>query len=500
MSSQSDLETDQDQQRDPLDLLIEQYAHQCRQGSPPSLDQFAAAYPEHRDSLLELLPAVAFLEKGKLSSGDTTAPHLTKLSSASTVAPIFTHLGENRITREIGRGGMGIVYEAVQAPLGRAVAIKLLPSYSTADRNARARFARETQVVARLRHPNIVPIYTVGDHEGLAYYVMALIDGYGLDHLADHPELAPPLGTTERARWVAHLGQQAASALAYAHDQGILHRDIKPANLLLDSSGTLYLADFGLAKLAGDLSLTASGELSGTLRYLPPECLNDEADTRSDLYSLGLTLYELAAGRPAFDELNRARLLRQIQDCQAPPPSQLVKNLPRDLETIILKAIAREPANRYTSAADLGADLDRFLVGRPVLARRASALERSYRWVRRSPLIAALIALSLLLALTSAYLVRFYLLAPAPATSPQLPETPTPPAEPPFPPASNLPPRSGFLERNPTANGPTRPRNFNGPPRDPQGRPFFPTRKGQGGPPFDRGPGQGPRRQGPLPQ
>ena len=370
--------------------------------------------------------------------------------------------------------------------------------------DAPARFARETQVVARLRHPNIVPIYTVGDHDGLAYYVMALIDGHGLDHLAEHPELAPPLGTTERARWVANLGKQAASALAYAHDQGILHRDIKPANLLLDSSGTLFLADFGLAKLAGDLSLTASGELSGTLRYLPPECLSEEADTRSDLYSLGLTLYELAAGRPAFDELNRARLLRQIQDCQAPPPSQLVKNLPRDLETIILKAIAREPANRYTSAADLGADLDRFLDGRPVQARRVSALERSYRSIRRSPLIAALIALSLLLTLISAYLVRLYLLAPpAQAVTPQLPEAPAPPAEPPAPPFprnDNRPLRPGFLERNAPTNAPNRPRNFGGPLLEPPSRPFFPPRKGQGGPAAERGPGQGPRRLGPPTQ
>src|SRR5262249_32832233 len=206
-----------------------------------------------------------------------------------------------------------------------------------------------------------------------------------------------PEGVKERSRWVASLGVQAAGALAHAHEQGILHRDVKPANLLIEPSGHVWLTDFGLAKLADDLSLTATGDLPGTLRYLAPECLKAEADERSDIYSLGLTLYELLVGRPAFLEMDRVRLLHQIESQGIPAPRKLDRDIPRDLETIVLKATAREPSGRYASAQELSDDLGRFLDGRPIRARRVSAAETLLQWARRNPLVAVLAGSSVVL-------------------------------------------------------------------------------------------------------
>jgi eukaryotic-like serine/threonine-protein kinase len=424
---------------DPLDLLVEDYAQLCRRGEQPTIEEYAATHAAFAEGLRRLLPAVAFLEQGKSRHGISgSRSGLVKIRTSD--APPIRQLGENRVVRELGRGGMGIVYEAVQEPLGRRVAVKILPRHAHADAKSRERFLREAQVVARLRHPHIVPIHTVGEHEGIPYYVMPLIDGCGLDRLDADPKAALPVEAAERARHVAALGVQAAGALAYAHSQGILHRDIKPSNLLLDSAGTLWLADFGLAKLADDLSLSGSGDLPGTLRYLAPECLRDEADARSDIYSLGLTLYELLVGRPAFPELDRVRLLHRIAVHDIPAPRSLVPGLPRALETIILKALAHDPPARYQTAAALAEDLGRFLDGRPIQARRASRLEHLIRWGRRNPALAALTATSIVLGLIAAVFVRFYILAPPPPRrfDPDFPgpgfEAPPPPFRPDRPP------------------------------------------------------------------
>jgi serine/threonine protein kinase len=356
---------------------------------------------------------------------------------------------------------MGIVYEAVQEPLGRRVAVKVLPWHAHGDATSRQRFLREARAVAKLQHPHIVPIHAVGEQDGLPYYVMPIIDGHGLDRLLADPSTLPadPVG---RARWVARLGLQAAEALAHAHGQGILHRDIKPANLLLDSSGTLWLADFGLAKLADDLSLTATGALSGTLRYLAPECLRSEADARSDLYSLGLTLYELLVGRPAFPELDRVRLLHQIESSRVAEPRQLVPALPRDLETIVLKAMAHDRSARYATADALADDLRRFLDGHPIRASRTTPVGRLIRWCRRNPVVAALAGTSIVLGLLAAFFVRLYLVAPPhppgaggppreimepPPPGPPGPGYPgygPPPPPPPPPPRRGLPPPGKF--------------------------------------------------------
>lgn len=395
--------------RDPLDLLAEEYAARCRvDEEPPSAVEFAAAHPDLEAPLRDLLPAVAFLERAKRSakaSGLGTASGWLPVQRVDDGPPV-RRLGENRIVRELGRGGMGIVYEAVQEPLGRRVAVKILPPYAPGSDRSRQRFLREAQLVARLQHPHIVPIHAIGEHDGVPYFVMALVDGEGLDRLLAEPTGdVPEVGSAARAEWVARLGQQAAEALAHAHSWGILHRDIKPSNLLLDASGTLWLADFGLARLVDGQTLTCAGEQPGTLRYMAPECLRDEADERSDVYSLGLTLYELAVGRPAFPESSRARLLRQIEAHTFPGPRELVPGLPRDLETVILKATAREPSARYATAGDLAADLGLFRQGRPVKARRATRLEHLRGWVRRNPVVAALGTATAVLAVVTAVLV-----------------------------------------------------------------------------------------------
>jgi serine/threonine protein kinase len=312
---------------------------------------------------------------------------------------------------------MGIVYEATQQVLGRRVAVKVLLGHATANATSRERFLRESRAVAKLQHPNIVPIYSIGEDGGVPYFVMALVDGSGLDQ-----PRKPKADRETEIHEIVRLGIQAAEALAFAHAQGVLHRDVKPANLLLDSTGKVWLVDFGLARLADDLSITSTGNLPGTLRYLAPECLDNDGDARGDIYGLGLTLYELLLGRPGFAETNRVRLLRQIHDEVPEAPRKVDPSFPADLETILLKSIAREPDRRYASAQDFADDLGRFLDGRPILARRVGFAERSAGWVRRNRAVTALSLSSLILGLVAAYFLMLYLLSPPPP----LPRDPRP--------------------------------------------------------------------------
>jgi len=363
---------------------------------------------------------------------------------------------------------MGIVYEAVQESLGRHVALKVLPQYRLRDPSQLERFQREARAAAMLHHTNIVPVFGVGEHNGVHHYAMQYIQGQSLDAVlrevkrlrdAKPAEPAPspvpghdpglaasvaielvsgrfagesgapaetesltalrpaPPGTdcatpSEGAgpgpsssvssilgqsgssyyRSVARIGVQAAEALAYAHHHKLLHRDIKPSNLLVDLQGTVWVTDFGLAKAEGTDALTQTGDIVGTLRYMAPERFRGMADARSDVYALGLTLYEMLALEPAFAAEERARLIDKILHEEPPNPRQLDPRIPRDLETITLKAMAREPSDRYRTASELAEDLQRYLADRPILARRASVLEQARRWCRRNPLVAASIA------------------------------------------------------------------------------------------------------------
>jgi serine/threonine protein kinase/WD40 repeat protein/tetratricopeptide (TPR) repeat protein len=459
---------------DPLGQIADEFAEAFRQGQRPSAEEFAQRYPEHADAIRELLPALVLMEKAKATDG--TPGQQGSANSSAAVAP-SQQLGDYQILREIGRGGMGVVYEAQQLSLGRHVAIKVLPSHTLLDPRQLGRFRREARAAARLHHTNIVPVFGVGEQDGLHYYVMQFIPGLGLDAVLDElrrlrqprgkpaegdapgrptpagrevaaavargllsgefrtprPAGAPPAapeapaaggdvraanssatihlpGQTEGStlsesgnpywRSIARVGLQVADALAHAAAQGVLHRDIKPSNLLLDDTGNVWVTDFGLAKAQSDSdNLTHTGDIVGTLRYMAPERFQGQGDLRSDVYSLGLTLYELLALRPAFDEADRHKLVMQVLHDEPVRPRRLNPRVPRDLETVVLKATARAPAHRYQTPAEMAEDLKRFVEDRPVRARRTSAAEKLWRWCRRNPLPTSLLAAIVLVVL-----------------------------------------------------------------------------------------------------
>jgi eukaryotic-like serine/threonine-protein kinase len=458
---------------DPLGQIADEFVEAIRQGQRPSVEEFARRYPEHADEIRDMLPALALMEQAK-SADDT--PGQRRQAEAGAGALPLQQLGDYQILREVGRGGMGVVYEAQQLSLGRHVAIKVLPSHALLDPRQLGRFQREARSAAKLHHTNIVPVFGVGEHDGLHYYVMQFIPGLGLDTVLDElRRLRQPLGKQAKTRgdwpglptdgardasaaavargllsrdftasggrqtpvsmeqpgadaprsadtssgihlpgqsegstlsdsggqfWqsVARVGMQVADALAHAAAQGVLHRDIKPSNLLLDDTGNVWVTDFGLAKATSDSDdLTHTGDIVGTLRYLAPERFSGQGDVRSDVYSLGLTLYELLTLRPAFDEAYRNKLVKQVMHDEPVRPRKLNKGVPRDLETVVLKAIARDPAHRYQTPAEMADDLKRFVEDRPVKARRISEGERLWRWCRRNKgLAAALSAIALL--------------------------------------------------------------------------------------------------------
>ena len=273
------------------------------------------------------------------------------------------------------------------------------------------RFEREARAAARLQHSNIVPVFGSGQANGHHYYFMQFIEGRGFDavvrelrRLRAVPASGPPteeLSTITgqhrpAARSLARIALQVAEALEHAHRQGVLHRDIKPSNLLLDSKGNVWVTDFGLAKTIEADDLTSTGDVLGTVRYMAPERFAGKCDARSDLYSLGLSLYELVALKPAFEVQDRYELIERMRREDPPPLRKQASWLPRNLETIIHKLIAREPARRYGTAAALAGDLQRFLEDRPINARRAALPERAWRWCRRNPWAASfLVALTL---------------------------------------------------------------------------------------------------------
>ena len=346
---------------------------------------------------------------------------------------------------------MGIVYEALQESLGRRVAIKVLSSHLRISPEQHKRFEREARSVARLEHPGIVPVYSIGNDNGTPYFVMKLINGQGIDQVLrelrrwrgldskkvvstnhsysavssalihgvadpspsvsnldsstandsdqDSPSHSSVFGRstssggiseTEYYRTVARLGAKVARAIHYAHEQGVLHRDIKPSNLMLDLLGTVWITDFGLAKVSQEEDITRTGDFVGTLRYTSPEQLRGWSDPRSDVYCLGITLYELLAFQPAFVGGDRKSLLARIANQDPPRLRSRNSEVPRDLETIVHKAIAKEPSERYQSAEDFAADIERFHENKPILAKPNSITKHFRLWARRKPAVAAL--------------------------------------------------------------------------------------------------------------
>lgn len=305
-------------------------------------------------------------------------------------------LGDYELIDELGRGGMGVVYRARQRSLGREVALKVLLHGPLAGDNAIARFRAEASAAAGLRHPCIVPVYEVGEERGRPYFSMELVRGQTLAEAV----AAGPLGADRAASYTRRI----AEAIHYAHGQGVLHRDLKPSNVLLDERDEPRVADFGLAKHVDQASdLTLTWQVFGTPAYIAPEQADPArgagVDVRSDVYSIGATLYHLVTGRPPFTGESPSAVLRQVGETEPVSPRLLNPSLPRDLETICLKCLQKDPARRYASASELAADLDRFLKGEPIRARPITAMERGWRWCRRQPaLAAALTGIFLLLA------------------------------------------------------------------------------------------------------
>jgi eukaryotic-like serine/threonine-protein kinase len=393
---------------------LEDYAELMRGGSPPTRAEFLALHNSIANILADPL---AGLELAQAAVGDL-APTRSVVDPAEDTLLSAT-LGEYRIIREVGRGGMGVVYEAEQVSLGRRVALKVLPSTASLDPRHRQRFRIEAQAAALLHHEHIVPVFAIGCDRGVDYYAMQFIDGRSLCDLIRGLRQVPPHdGQVEPTKTVAvpahdgssrssspprltgssldnrrhctasaQLGLQAALALEHAHEIGVIHRDIKPSNLLIDIRDHLWIADFGLARLPQeDHDLTRTGDLVGTLRYMSPEQVRGEraaVDARTDLYALGVTLYELLTLRPAFNGRNRDELVRRILDEDPVPPRRINPSVAKDLETIVLKAMEKEPSARYPSARALADDLRRFLDDQPIQATRPTISDRMVKWSRR---------------------------------------------------------------------------------------------------------------------
>jgi WD40 repeat protein/serine/threonine protein kinase len=420
---------------DPLLVaMAAELADRIREGGTIDWDEIARRDPQRAEPLRQMLPAFHLMA----SLGALAASEERRRDPPPDSVAALGVLGDFRLLREVGRGGMGVVYEASQISLRRRVALKVLPFASAMDPRALRRFQVEAEAAAALHHTHIVPVFAVGVERGVPYYAMQFIEGRSLTEVirelrlreglesggseAPH-ERSPgrptetlgagcrtglddfaaldaslalanprPLSSGSSAcqksfiRTVAELGLQAAEALDHAHRQGIIHRDIKPSNLLIDETGSLWVTDFGLARVQGDSDLTRTGDVLGTLRYMSPEqALGKRVmlDGRSDVYSLAVTLYELLTLRPAYPGDDRQEILRRIAQEEPERPSRLNRATPTSLETILIKAIAKDPVDRYATAQDLAEDLQRFLQDRPILARRPTISERLARWSRR---------------------------------------------------------------------------------------------------------------------
>jgi eukaryotic-like serine/threonine-protein kinase len=300
--------------------------------------------------------------------------------------------GDYELMAEVASGGMGVVYRARQISLNRIVALKMIRAGQFASPAEVQRFRTEAEAAANLDHPNIVPIYEVGEHEGRHYFSMKLVEGGSLAERISN--LNFPVPNREGARLIATLSR----AVHHAHQRGVLHRDIKPTNILLDQNGEPHLTDFGLAKLVesgGDLTQTLA--ILGTPHYMAPEQAAGrarEVTTAADIYSLGAVLYELLAGRPPFPSESALQVLQHAQHREPESLRKLKPAIDRDLETICLKCLEKEPAHRYGTAESLAEDLDHWLAGEPIQARPVSAPERVFKWTRRNPAIATLIGLA----------------------------------------------------------------------------------------------------------
>jgi serine/threonine protein kinase/Flp pilus assembly protein TadD len=457
---------------DQVIQILEVYLAELEQGCMPHPDALLAQYPEHAERLRAYLNKLDLLHEAATSlRGSPVAEGADGAIDGTSPG----RLGDYTILREVGRGGMGLVYEAFQVSLSRRVALKVLPFAAALDPRQLQRFRKEAQAAAQLSHPNIVPIFGIGSEKGIHYYAMQFIEGRTLAaviremrqgtqiNLAEPTEAAsmggpcsrpalngsaqakktggnghvakilPPespgatapcsasaarlscplstgLSTTMPAffRAVAEIGIQVAEALEHAHQMGVVHRDIKPANLLVDGQGKVWVTDFGLAQFRSSADLTRTGDLVGTLRYMSPEqalAKRGLVDQRTDIYSLGATLYELLTLNPLFEGRDREELLRQIAFEDPCSPRRWNRSVPVDLETILLKTTTKDPAGRYATAQELADDLNRFLRDEPIHARRPTLRQRVAKSCRRHRAVLITTVTVALLGLTASTLM-----------------------------------------------------------------------------------------------
>lgn len=371
-------------------------------GRAENRDALLARYPEFAAELNEFFAERSNVERLaqplRLAPNSAAEAPTTGLSGGAAAAPPpgtkIGYFGDYELLEEIGRGGMGVVYKARQVSLNRVVALKMILTGQLANDDDVKRFYAEAKAAGNLQHDGIVPVFEVGKYEGHHYFTMAFIEGESLAHKLTEGMLPP--------RQAAELVKKVAKAVSYAHTEGVIHRDLKPANILIDRNGEPRLTDFGLAKRVTNepealatAGLTATGQILGTPSYMPPEQATGNKGAvgpLADVYSLGAILYCLLTARPPFQADNPFDTLMQVVEQEPVPPRQLNAKVPRDLETICLKCLQKEPVKRYAAACGLAEDLERFLNGQPIEARPVGRMERAWKWAKRRPAVAALVA------------------------------------------------------------------------------------------------------------
>ncbi len=434
-----------DQER--LARILDEYLVAIEQGQSVTPEELLARHPADAPQLRGYLSGLNLFHAAAIEPNGN--PQRDEQHSTEIPASLQT-IGDYRLVRELGRGGMGVVYEAWQLSLRRRVALKVLPFTSAQNAKHLGRFKNEAQAAAQVQHPNIVPVYAIGEDCGTNYYVMQLIEGQSLTSLLNalrspgkapcditvrnngltynsqraggyleptghQSPASPPMRATDTAdhiRVVARLGIQAAEALHAAHEYGVVHRDVKPSNLLLDDQGKLWVTDFGLARCRDDQGLTQSGDVLGTMRYMSPEQAQGRlslVDHRTDIYSLGLTLYELATLNHPDDEAGEVAKLFERQRAAPKPLRHWNRNIPSDFQTIVLKCLGEFPHERYATAKELADDLQRLLEGRPILASPPSLASRVTKWAKRRRGVvyatAAVLAVAIVAIVTSSILL-----------------------------------------------------------------------------------------------